>query len=299
MGQPTPLTEHYNNLLQTHQTFSSRAITLTNAFLGTTMADLTSTSEVTVHGFWTRYSSWTARVILVLEYFKIPYKAQYYNIYGHAEQPPPDRLKGRLYPMLQPDPNDPDFIIDESLAICEFLAETHPELALWPKDVKLRALARAAAAQMHAGFGEVRNTYHSNFTAKYTGKIPVSEAAAKEIRKMIGVWNGARAQTKQRLQSLGEEDEGFLFGKFTIADAFFWPVLWRFRSYQLPLDSITRDGLDWMATMWNHPVMVALAQDCFEQRKNPRTSTARYEDIFADNPEIQYGQFDGDWKFSP
>lgn len=79
---------------------------------------------------------------------------------------------------------------------------------------------------MHAGFSELRDTYHTNFIAKYTGNIPVSDAAKAEIRKMTRIWNTARAQTKQRLQELGEKDEGFLFGTFSIADAFFWPVLW-------------------------------------------------------------------------
>lgn len=167
-------------------------------------------------------------MVLVLEYFKIPYEAKYYNIYDPSSRPSGELFKGRLYPMLQPDPNDQEFIIDESLAICEYLAETFPDRNLWPQDVKLRALARRAAAQMHAGFNEIRNTYHGNFTAKYTGKIPVSDAAAQEIKKVIKVWNDARAQTKKRLQELGQtsEDDGFLFGKFSIADAFFWPVLW-------------------------------------------------------------------------
>lgn len=163
-------------------------------------------------------------MVLVLEYFDIPHTAKYYNIFDPATRPA--HLKGRLVPLLQPDSEDNDFVIDESLAICEYLAESHPERNLWPKDAQLRALARAAAAQMHAGFSELRNTYHTNFIAKYTGRIPISNAAAAEIRKMTGIWNGARAHTKKRLRELGEPDEGFLFGAFSIADAFFWPVLW-------------------------------------------------------------------------
>jgi glutathione S-transferase len=82
--------------------------------------------------------------VLVLEYFQIPYKGEFYDIFN-STYVPPDRLKGHLYPMLQPDPNDPGFIIDESLAICEYLAESYPDRELWPKDVKLRALARRGA----------------------------------------------------------------------------------------------------------------------------------------------------------
>lgn len=139
---------------------------------------------------------------------------------------PPARFAKGLLPALQVSAEDEDFIIVDSLAISEFLAEQHPELHLWPKDLKLRALARTAVAQMHSGFSEIRNTYATNFLGKYTGNIPLSESVAKEIRGMVELWSKARADTKKRLRELGEEDEGFLFGGFSIADAFFWPVLW-------------------------------------------------------------------------
>jgi glutathione S-transferase len=116
--------------------------------------------------------------------------------------------------------------IGDSLAICEFLAESHPELPLWPRDRQLRALARSAAAQMHSGFSTLRNLYSTNFLARYTGNVPIPEEALKDINRMLGLWDEARKATKERLAILGEADEGFLFGGFSIADAFFWPVLW-------------------------------------------------------------------------
>lgn len=79
---------------------------------------------------------------------------------------------------------------------------------------------------MHSGFSAVRNTFGTNFIARYTGNVPVSDAARKEIERLLTIWDESRKATKQRLAGLGEEDEGFLFGKFSIADAFFWPVLW-------------------------------------------------------------------------
>jgi len=115
--------------------------------------------------------------------------------------------------------------IGDSLAICEFLAESHPELPLWPRDRRLRALARSAAAQMHSGFSLLR-TFHTNFLARYTGNIPISDGAHKDIKRVLALWDEARKCTKERLATLGEVDEGFLFGGFSIADAFFWPVLW-------------------------------------------------------------------------
>ncbi|KAI2633028.1 putative glutathione S transferase [Hypomontagnella submonticulosa] len=262
------------------------------------MADSKPKQDYTLYVYHTRYSSWGSRVTLVLAYFQIPCTIKFcaLNDPGPAK---PARSTGGLLPVLQMDSEDEDSMIGDSLAICEFLAEQNPELHLWPKDVKLRAKARAAAAQMHSGFSEIRNTYATNFLGKYTGKIPVTEAAAKEIRKMVELWNNARAGTKKRLQELGEEDDGFLFGRFSIADAFFWPVLWRFRSYRLPLTAISEDGLKWIAKMWNDPVMKLQAQEYFRQAQDPLTRVDKYEDIFKGNPDVEYCQFTEDWTFDP
>ncbi|ETS72980.1 hypothetical protein PFICI_15372 [Pestalotiopsis fici W106-1] len=241
--------------------------------------------------------SWTARVVLLLDFFEIPYSPRYYNIYDSASRPSDKYLEGRLVPMLQPIASDSSFIIEDSLAICEYLAEAFPDRNLWPRDDRLRAFARSAAAQMHAGFNELRNTYHTNFVARYTGDIPINDTAKKEIAKMLGIWYHARIQTKTRLAELGEKDHGFLFGSFSIADAFFWPVLWRFRSYQLPLDNITEDALQWMNTMWGHPVMLAQARGYFEQAKDAATRVDKFDDIFKHVPGVHYGHFDQDWSF--
>jgi glutathione S-transferase len=209
--------------------------------------------------------------------------------------------------------------INDSLSICEFLAESNPHLNLWPSDPKLRALARSAAAEMHSGFTTIRNTYHTNFIAQYTGNIPVPEQARKEIMRILTIWDNARKVTKARLAELGEKDEGFLFGGFSIADAFFWPVLWvndpihlpindyekritddrqRFRTYNLALDSATPDALKWMATMWNDPSIKKIVGNYYRQAERPETRIERYENIFADREDIHSSIFPEDWKFS-
>lgn len=125
--------------------------------------------------------------------------------------------------------------VTDSLAILEFLADQNPHLPLWPRDPALRALARSATAEMHSGFPTLRNTFHTNFVARYEGLIPGSGSAGakKEIKRVLRIWDDARRVTVERLGAgiVGEhpsagEDEGFLFGGFSIADAFYWPVLW-------------------------------------------------------------------------
>ena len=78
---------------------------------------------------------------------------------------------------------------------------------------------------MHSGFTAIRNSFSTNFLEHYTGNVPISDEAHKEIQKMLSLWDTARKGTKEHLAALGEADEGFLFGGFSIADAFFWPVL--------------------------------------------------------------------------
>lgn len=79
---------------------------------------------------------------------------------------------------------------------------------------------------MHSGFSNLRSIYHTNFVARYTGNVPISEPALKDVQRLLALWGESRKATKARLSVLGEADDGFLFGGFSIADAFFWPVLW-------------------------------------------------------------------------
>ena len=123
---------------------------------------------------------------------------------------------------LVPALKDGGLVVWDSLAICEYLAEKHP--GLWPKDPARRALARAAAAEMHSGFSSLR------------GECPValdepvrdadlSEATAKDIRRIVKLWNAL-------LDRFGGP---FLAGDWSIADAFYTPVATRFRTYGVKL----------------------------------------------------------------
>ncbi|KGO78505.1 Glutathione S-transferase/chloride channel, C-terminal [Penicillium italicum] len=243
-------------------------------------------------GLYTRYSSWTARVEAVLEYFQIPHTCQFIQLSETKAYSPTG-----LVPILQCH-SLPSATITDSLAICEFLAESNPTLPLWPKDRHLRALARSAAAQMHSGFPVLRNTFHTNFLARYTGNVPIPDGAAVEIARLFRIWDSARKATTERLAVLGEIDEGFLFGGFSIADAFFWPILWRFRSYGLSLEGAGPDALAWMAKMWSDPVFKALGDRYYEQAEDPQTCIAHYDDIFRGRDDVQYGLFPRDWTFS-
>ncbi|KAL4950794.1 hypothetical protein BDW69DRAFT_50967 [Aspergillus filifer] len=239
-------------------------------------------------GTYTRYSSWTARVEAVLEYFDIPYT---------TKKIPLDQAKfhspSGLVPFLTSHKHN--ITITDSLAIVEYLAEQNPDKALWPTDPALRALARSATAEMHSGFATLRNTYHTNFVAWYTGDIPVSDAAKREVKRVLSIWDTARKVSKERLGQ--DEDEGFLFGRFSIADAWFWPVLWRIRSYNLPLDDATPDALKWMEKMWSDPKIRKLIHKYHRQAEDPVTRVEKYEGLFAEYG-VEYSTFPVEWTFT-
>ncbi|KAL4907357.1 hypothetical protein BDW74DRAFT_149020 [Aspergillus multicolor] len=239
-------------------------------------------------GAYTRYSSWTARVEAVLEYFEIPYTKEFLSLDQARTHSP-----SAQFPLLKC--HSLNITLNDSLAIAEFVADQNPELQLWPSDPALRGLARSAAAEMHSGFGTIRNTFHTNFVARYTGAIPISENARREIRRILMIWDDARRVTRERLSPT--EDEGFLFGRFSIADVWFWPVLWRFRTYNLPLDDATPATLEWMEKMWRDPRLKKLVRGYYRQAEDPATRIEKYEGLFAEEGVV-YGTFDEEWVFT-
>ncbi len=116
-------------------------------------------------------------------------------------------------------------VLWDSLAICEWAAERFPEARLWPAEAGLRALARSATAEMHAGFAALRRECPMDLTLRTS--LDLSDAASDDVRRLARLWSGLR------LRHGGEGP--FLFGAWTIADAFFTPVATRLRSYDIDL----------------------------------------------------------------
>ncbi|KAI0431592.1 putative glutathione S transferase [Xylaria sp. FL1042] len=266
-----------------------------------------SEQSYTLYVYYTRYSSWGVRAQLIFEYFQIPYKPQYFNYTIPALTPPPEL---KVLPVLDVTPapgststtstagGEETLRIHDSLAIAEYLADQHPDKHLWPADPQLRALARVAAAQMHSGFAALRDAYPCNFVARFTGPgVPFTEAIAADVCKLFELWDRLRVATKKRLAQLGETDAGFLCGGFSIADAFFWPVLWRLRSYDVPLTGISEEARKWMATMWNDPVMKAQAKEYFRQAADQQSCMLPYDNVFKASADVTSGTFTEDWVF--
>lgn len=118
----------------------------------------------------------------------------------------------------------------DSLAICEWAAERSP--SLWPEDPALRAKARAVTATMHSGYAALRAT------------LPMDLQRPKGATGM-GVACWADIEAIEKLWASVKTGEGsYLFGDWSIADAFFTPVATRFDTYQVPVSEISRAYVD-------------------------------------------------------
>ncbi|MFM6189771.1 MAG: glutathione S-transferase family protein [Planktothrix sp.] len=137
---------------------------------------------------------------------------------------------------------DGDLTVWESLAICEYIAENFNS-NLWPKDLEAKAYARSVSHEMHAGFINLRQQMPMNCRTRYPreGMKPGVQA---DIDRICAIWRECR-------QNYGTRGE-FLFGKFTIADAIFAPVVSRFITYDVKLGLIEQD---YVKTIWSLPAM--------------------------------------------
>jgi len=127
---------------------------------------------------------------------------------------------------------DGAIVVWDSLAICEYVAEKFPEAGLWPKDLAARALARAAAAEMHSGFSSLRGECPMDLRA--VPKVAeLSEATHKDLRRIARLWSDL-------LQRFGGPWLGG--AEWGVADAFFTPVATRLRTYGVRLSDYGDTG---------------------------------------------------------
>jgi glutathione S-transferase len=170
-------------------------------------------------------SSWSLRPWLALKTIGVPFE----EIVVRLDQPETrasikDHSPAGKVPILKIAEGSRSTIVWDSLAICETLAERHPDAKLWPDDPFLRARARSYAAEMHSGFPDVRQELPMDF-ARTLDTPDLSEGAQTQVRRIIESWT----------QALSENPGGFLFGRFSIADCMYAPVVSRFMTYGIAL----------------------------------------------------------------
>ncbi len=178
------------------------------------------------------YSSWSLRPWLALRHAEARFDEIRVPLYTPGYKAQLLRLNpaGKV-PALK----HGDFVIWESLAICEYVAELFPQAKLWPADTAVRALARALCAEMHAGFTAIRSTMPFNCRAKGR-QVASSGDLENEIARVQAIWRECREVHGKR--------GPWLFGHFTVADAMYAPIALRFVTYGVQLDEVSADYAD-------------------------------------------------------
>jgi glutathione S-transferase len=166
------------------------------------------------------YSSWSMRPWLVLRAFGIAFQEIRIALdqADSANRIAQFSAAGRVPILLSG-----DLAVWDSMAICEYLAEQFPDKNLWPRNVAARGVARSVCAEMHAGFTGLRNGMPMNIRARLPGRGRRPEVQA-DIGRICEIWEAC-------LSDFGHHE--FLFGDFSIADAYFAPVVTRFRTYDV------------------------------------------------------------------
>jgi glutathione S-transferase len=199
-----------------------------------------------------RYSSWSLRPYLALAHTGAAFETKVIALdTPHtAAEIGAVNPAGRV-PVLHAD----GLVIWDSLAICEWLAESYPQL--WPSDRAVRARARSVSAEMHSGFAALRTEMPMDVISTDRVGKGHTPAALADARRVQQIW-------REQLSTSGGP---FLFGAFTIADAMFAPVTTRFTTYGVDMDATCRAYVDAVHAL---PAFVAWKRDAAAEPLVPK-----------------------------
>ena len=208
------------------------------------------------------YSSWSMRPWVLMRQFNIPFGELMIPFDGFDAGSAFKQAITCLSPVGRvPVLLHGDLVVWDTLAIAEYLAEyateNFPEHALWPRDQAARARARSLCAEMHSGFGALRSACPMNIEAALpeVGQRVLTEqpAVVADLARITSMWQAA----------LAASGGPFLFGAYSIADAYFAPVAARLRTYALPLPAGLAAYVD---RLWASPGVAAWVQGALAEQ---------------------------------
>jgi glutathione S-transferase len=180
------------------------------------------------------YSSWSMRPWIAMKVADVPFEETVMSLDASNFKQVVSPVSGTgKVPVLI----DGDVSVWESLAILEYLAERVPDAALWPADSATRAVARAIANEMHAGFLPLRRHLPMNMRRPVIKRELTPEAAAN-VRRIEAMWADCRARYG------GKSGDAFLFGRFGAVDAMYAPVVSRLHTYGINVSVTTKTYMD-------------------------------------------------------
>ena len=144
---------------------------------------------------------------------------------------------------------DGERVIPDSLGIALYLAERHA--GVWPEEEEARVFAQGAVAEMHGGFGHLRNDCTMNVGVRVAPK-PMGEGLKRNVARVREIFE----------HGLDRFGGPWLAGKaFSAADAFYAPVAFRVRTYGLDVGK----GQAWVNHVLAHPAMRQLEAEALAE----------------------------------
>nr|WP_297352882.1 glutathione S-transferase family protein [uncultured Caldimonas sp.] len=203
------------------------------------------------------YSSWSLRPWLLMTHAGIPFEEVKLRLSFTEGSEFKNTLKKLAPTGKVPLLVDDGFVVWDTLAIAEYLADRFPGKQLWPADRRARARARSVCAEMHAGFGALRSNFPMNIEASlpHIGEevLKTKPEVARDVERVVDMWT----------ELLVEHNGPFLFGEFSIADAYYAPVVTRLRTYGVPVLGAVSAYMDRILQL---PAMQAWVKDALAEQ---------------------------------
>lgn len=178
------------------------------------------------------FSSWSMRGWLMLEKFNLDFKTTMIGLYSGTMKAEMAKLPlARTVPALRTPEGD---VLTDSIAIAEALVERHPDQSLYPSAPSARVFARNFMAEMHSNFGNFRGDCPNNLDNIWIGFQP-SDTVLNDV---------ARIEEMFAFSQQFQKDGPWLFGAYSIVDAYFAPYACRLVTYGLPLSDALRTYVD-------------------------------------------------------
>lgn len=198
-----------------------------------------------------RYSSWSMRPWVLLKALNIPFEEAIFYVKPGWRQP---QLLAFSPTGKVPCLHDGDLVLWDSLAITEYLAEAHP--GVWPADRAARAWARCAAAEMHSGFGSIRDECSMNVGLRIElGEM--SEGLKRDVARFNTLFT----------EGLGKFGGPWLAGEeFTAVDAFYAPIASRCRTFGIKLEG---EAQEYLERLFKHEAVQAWIQEGIKEEREP------------------------------
>ena len=203
------------------------------------------------------YSSWSMRPWVLLKQAAIPFEESMVRFDAFENGSSFKQLINSVTPVGKvPALVDDGFVVWDTLAIAEYLAEKFPDKTLWPADLQARARARSICAEMHSGFSALRSACPMNIEANLANMGQLiwrdKPAVRADVRRIVAMWT----------ELLTQHQGPMLFGKFSIADAFYAPVCMRLKSYALPVSAEISDYIQRVCAL---PSVTAWVNEALEE----------------------------------